>query len=365
MMFIVFPLIAILVVSCQSLLVFYVLPAKNQTDRLLAVFSGFLLLDASLMLFVNAGASEHMYISTAAPFGLIYGPLLFWLYNTTQCRTIRIRALVLHFFPAFIGFIFYLILLCSITLRDQFLTPYLLLLYSSMCFSWIVYLGLILGNRNRTALLGFGLFKYGIVLLCVLTSYIVPLIWASLESGIKESALTTDFVVIGVMLAAIMLTYWHLFRRARAPREISQAVANDFCPSDTKQSHEEIKVFPISNGQKVPKDVPVEYKNKIVQYMLLEKYFDPSFSLKQMAQELNLPPSLTSQYFMQIYPDGFVKTVNQRRIEKACTILQEEEMSMNMEEIAFLCGFNSRASFYRNFNAEKGCSPTVYRERFI
>lgn len=364
-MFTVFPLISILVVACQSLLIFYVLPTKNKTDRLLAVFSGFMLLDAGLMLITNTEYSYKAYLSTAAPFGLIYGPLLFLFYKTTQQKRLGLKSLILHFFPAFVGVLCYIVVLASPDFRNRFLSQYLIFLYGGMCFSWILYPFLILVNKNRAALLRFGLFKYGIVLLWVLTSYVVPLLWSSWENGIKDSALTTDFVVIGVMLAAIMLAYWNLFRRTRASQDFNMSTSSDSSDTYGIPIQEETKLFPVSSLQKPSKDIPEEYKDKIVQYMLLEKYFDQSFSLKQMAQELNLSQSVASQYFMQIYPDGFVKTINQRRIEKACAILQQKEINVNMEEIAFRCGFNSRASFYRNFNLEKGCSPSVYREKTL
>lgn len=207
-MWVLFTIVTILVISLQSLVVFYLLKNKRQSDILLAIFCVLLIFDAGLMLIANLSRPGNAYWSTAAPFGLIYGPLLLSIYRSTQDGLFKPGSLTLHFLPALLGLVLYSIILFNSDFRSVYLQQYLILLFGSMCVSWIIYPFLIITNKNRSSLLGFGLFKYGMVLLWVLTSYIVPLIWSSLQSGIKESALTADFVIIGTMLVASMLTYW-------------------------------------------------------------------------------------------------------------------------------------------------------------
>ena len=341
--------------------VFYLLKDKGLADKLLAVFAVLLIFDAGLMLIVNLSRPGNAYWSTAAPFGLIYGPLLLSIYRSTQNRLFKPRFLALNFLPALLGLVFYIIILSSVEFRGIYLQQYLILLFTSMSLSWIIYPFLIITNKNRSSLLGFGLFKYGMVLLWVLTSYIVPLIWSSLQTGIKESALTADFVIVGTMLVASLLTYWFFLRKVRNSA-ITRAVTNIVLPQQ-KLMEREKNSYQTSNSQSALKNVPADIKERIVQSLRDERYCDPSFNLKQMAKELNLPLTLTSQYFSYIYPDGFVKTINKRRIEKACDLLKQDPMQTTIDEIAFLCGFNSRASFYRNFQNEIGCTPSAYREQ--
>lgn len=357
----IFLLTGILIIAGQSLVIYGILPSRSPTDSLLAVFSVLILMDAGLMLLTNIGSPGIAYISTTAPFGLIYGPLLFWFYSSTQCRPVKVKVLILHFLPAFLGLLCYFFILINADFRNRILSDYLILLYTAMCLSWAAYPCVILVNKNRKGLLGFGLFKYGMVLLWVLTSYVAPLIWVGIKEGLKESALTTDFAVISTMLVAISLAYWFLIRRVRAI-EIPEGAAA------LKEMEEQSEIIDLASNMsslKPSKDIPDEYKERIMLYMELEKFFDPNFNLEQMAQDLNLSRAMISQYFVQMYPDGFVKTINHRRIERACSILKQVDIKMTMEEIAFLCGFNSRASFYRNFNQEKGCSPTAYREEAL
>lgn len=84
-----------------------------------------------------------------------------------------------------------------------------------------------------------------------------------------------------------------------------------------------------------------------------------------MSKDLGIPKNIISQYFNQVYKDGFVRTVNSWRIAYACQLLLKEDVEFNIEDLAFKCGFSSRASFYRNFNQEKACTPLEYREQYL
>lgn len=137
MMLVWFPIITILVIAAQSLVIFYILKVKNQTDYLLATFCGLMFMDSGLMLFVNLSSLEYAYWSTAAPFGLIYGPILFLLYNSVQKPQVKSKAVLYHFLPALLGLIFYIITLLSFEFRRLFLHQFQILLYMSMCVSWI------------------------------------------------------------------------------------------------------------------------------------------------------------------------------------------------------------------------------------
>ncbi|WP_400261973.1 helix-turn-helix domain-containing protein [Sphingobacterium sp. SG20118] len=63
--------------------------------------------------------------------------------------------------------------------------------------------------------------------------------------------------------------------------------------------------------------------------------------------------NLTKQTLM-----GFI---NQLRLVYASRLLSQEEFVYTIDDLSFICGFNSRASFYRNFITEFGCSPHQYR----
>ena len=54
----------------------------------------------------------------------------------------------------------------------------------------------------------------------------------------------------------------------------------------------------------------------------------------------------------------------QRRLEICRRALEDvDQVSSNISEIAFGCGFSDAAHFSRRFNEQFGCSPSQYRRR--
>ncbi len=355
-MFVVFLYAAIFIIALQALFLSLGIQNRNTIDCILSAFLLQMLIDVSLMFLFTEVFPGMEYVSTAAPFGLTFGPFLFWIYRILEGRTVPRTNLFLHFLPFLFGIIGYIVFLSSPVFREVCTVGYYTVLYGSMCVSWVLYPMFVLTAKKKDTDMNLGVFKYTMVVLLLLTSFMLPFVWANYNGGVKEEPLMTGIVVIGAMLAGVSLIYWYMLGRFRiAPVEkpdLEQLPAQLLAPEVSQESE-----------SKLPTDVTEVYKRKIADYLSMEKYFDASFKLEQMAQDLNIPKNFISQYFVQIYPDGFVKTVNSWRIAKACDILVSRELDMSMEELAFACGFNSRASFYRNFNLEKGCSPMVYREQ--
>ncbi|MCI6995217.1 MAG: AraC family transcriptional regulator [Eubacterium sp.] len=58
----------------------------------------------------------------------------------------------------------------------------------------------------------------------------------------------------------------------------------------------------------------------------------------------------------------FYEYLNQKRVAKAEELLITTDQSVT--EIAMNSGFSSISSFNRTFKSLKGCSPTVYRNKW-
>jgi len=58
---------------------------------------------------------------------------------------------------------------------------------------------------------------------------------------------------------------------------------------------------------------------------------------------------------------GFREYINYRRLEYFKQ-LAAENSNKNVKELMYLCGFTSRATFYRNFSDKYGVSPSKYIE---
>lgn len=327
-------------------------------DNILSVFLVLLTIDVSLMFLFTQCFLGMEYVSTAAPFGLTYGPFLFWIYRIMEGKTLQRKILILHFLPFLLGVIAYFCYLSVPEFRDNYTEVYYKTLYGSMCISWSLYPMFVLIIKRHSAKLELGILKYTMIILLILTSFMLPLIFSSSQKSVKEEALLTGIIVISAMLAGACLCYWYMLGRFRAISEVSPGLRtiNEVEEMDVVVENPKLDVKPI-------KDIFAVHREKIEAYLLLKRYYDSNFKLEQMAHDIGVPKAVISQYFVQEYAGGFVKTINAWRIEKACAILESEEFNISMEELAFSCGFNSRASFYRNFNLEKGCSPSVYREQ--
>ncbi len=357
-MFVVFLYATIFVIALQGLLLSFGIQNRNTIDRILSVFLIQMLVDVSFMFLFTEVFPGMEYVSTAAPFGLTFGPFLFWIYSILEGKVVSRAKLWLHFTPFFLGLIGYVVFLCSPLFRNSYTIGYYTILYGAMCVSWVLYPIFVLTAKKGPDNINLGVFKYTMIVLLILTSFMLPFVWENYNGGVKEEPLMTGVVVIGAMLAGVSLIYWYMLGRFRLPLVLEDG-----------RGHEKVVDVPFVPllAQEVESrqstDVSNLYQHKIAEYLASEKYFDASFKLEQMAQDLNIPKSFVSQYFTQVYSEGFVKTINAWRIAKACDMLVSAELDMSMEELAFACGFNSRASFYRNFNLEKGCSPMAYREQ--
>lgn len=360
-MFIVFLYIVIFVVAIQGLLLFAGITNRSRIDCILAVVLSAISLEVCIRFVLIQYFADRAYIITAAPIELTYGPTLFWIYRLLQKDSIKVSTLLLHYMPFFIGVFVYIIYLSTPSFRSSYSTIYYTILYGLTSISWLSYPIYILASKKKSDELDLGIFKYITVILVILTSFMLPFVWTSYHDGLKEEPLLMGIVIVGCLLAYVCLVYWHMLGRFRGQKQL---VSEEPLVLSEERNVSSMEL----NGEgaaKHSKEIPIEYKLRIEGYLLLEKYYDANFKLDQMAQELGVPKSIISQYFTQVHAEGFVKTINAWRIQRACNLLESPDFAMSMEELAFSCGFNSRAAFYRNFNLEKGCSPTVYRETSI
>lgn len=101
----------------------------------------------------------------------------------------------------------------------------------------------------------------------------------------------------------------------------------------------------------------------IIEIYLKEQhpYTDQHYNIESLAKSLNekehaISAAIKSQGFT-----GFREYINYLRLEYFKQ-LAVEDSEKNVKELMFACGFNSRATFYRNFSEKYGVSPTKFIE---
>lgn len=116
------------------------------------------------------------------------------------------------------------------------------------------------------------------------------------------------------------------------------------------------------NNQKYARKDERGFIEKLKQFMEEEKPFlEPDLNLLKLSKFLKVKPEYLSEILNSHLHQTFFDFINKYRIEefkKQC--IYEENKHFSIIGIAYNCGFNSKASFYRAFKKFEGISPSLY-----
>lgn len=106
------------------------------------------------------------------------------------------------------------------------------------------------------------------------------------------------------------------------------------------------------------------YVEALNQLMQKEKlYLHETLSLRTLASRLQLDPNLVSYVLNNIFHKSFYDYVNEFRIEDVKSKIDDPAYThFKIVEIAYECGFNSKATFNRVFKKLTGRSPSEYKK---
>lgn len=88
-------------------------------------------------------------------------------------------------------------------------------------------------------------------------------------------------------------------------------------------------------------------------------------SLEKLSGYVGAPKHHLSQVLNHYLEKSFSEFVNEFRVEEAKSLLESEELVLNMNGIASESGFNTKASFYNAFKKYTGLTPIQHRERWL
>lgn len=97
-------------------------------------------------------------------------------------------------------------------------------------------------------------------------------------------------------------------------------------------------------------------------FILMEKQLNnPSLTVKEIADEVSVSEVYLRKLFQETVSMAPVEFLQQRRIDKACSLLAETEMSI--QAISDVCGFSDKYFFHRVFRKISSVTPLEYREQ--
>jgi AraC-like DNA-binding protein len=96
-----------------------------------------------------------------------------------------------------------------------------------------------------------------------------------------------------------------------------------------------------------------------------EKPFtNPDLTLNELAKSLEVHPNYLSQVINSKENKSFYDLINERRVEEFIKLTEEPGTEQfTLLSMAYDCGFNSKASFNRNFKKYTGLTPSDYLKR--
>lgn len=106
----------------------------------------------------------------------------------------------------------------------------------------------------------------------------------------------------------------------------------------------------------------VEINQRLNERMLREQWYkNPELTLGDVAQKLEVHPSILSQVINSKEQKSFYDYINSLRVEEFKRIVADpKNQNYTLLSLAFECGFNSKSSFNRNFKKFTGHSPSDY-----
>lgn len=137
--------------------------------------------------------------------------------------------------------------------------------------------------------------------------------------------------------------------------------------SETIEEDEDDNIFSNSNYIKYQKSTLGEDDaNKIHKQLTVllnenKVFLNPELTLNELAKSLGIHPNHLSQVINSIENKNFYELINEQRIKE---FIEQSKLPKNqhftMLALAMDCGFNSKASFNRNFKNHTGVTPREY-----
>ncbi len=335
----------ILGISISSLHLRLTIRVKDLFDKMGLIFLICVLIHTSFVLICKTFFPTICgYISFF--FSLLYTPVLY--YGFLGLKGESIEQFSVFFKKNILYFITLLLYVIALILRDLNLIPefsYDVFLYAVLIFAWLFYpLRIILDQsgikdfpEENRLLLNLSYIS--------ITVFIYIVLFNILDKE-KEYEFMNDNIISYLLICLLLMTasicsYFIEHLKVRNSTDKSATpVETPVKPSDPKEETPD-------------KDNTKNYRKEIDEYMLTKPYLNKQYNLGKFASDLKISTHKASEIINNIYDMNFSKFINSKRIDHACELLHEKGTDINMEELAEECGFNSRASFYRNFKEIK------------
>ncbi|MCY4779451.1 AraC family transcriptional regulator [Sphingobacterium sp. UT-1RO-CII-1] len=345
-----------IITTFLSIYLYFILPVVGRFDKIVFVFLIVTVLHYSNAFIFIELLEGYQYVEKASPFELLYGPLFFLSYLTTKEKRLNTEVFFYHGLPFIIFLTIYFVFLASPTFRVEYSVLYYRLLHLSMVCSMAYYGFNVLYKGVAMRFFPNSISRYTLVLFFIFVSLLVSVVTLGLLAQDNIGSDVFYLLKFLLLFITVLLSYMYFLGRVRLLNKGGVLESNEVTIENKIANKKAVLI---------KKKIASKHLRQIENYMKGHPYLRADFKQEQMAMELGLPKYVLSKYFIEVHSGGFLKVINGLRIDYACKMLEDEELLYTMDELAVLCGFSSRASFYRNFSNQENCTPMEYRERLM
>lgn len=360
---------------------------KSQADYLLVAWmavTGFHLL-AFYLLFTNQYPVYPTIIGLGIPLPLVQGPFLFLFTRLqTSAKRFKIKWL-LHFLPVILSYVMF----TSFFLLSEeekaavfsskgkgFETKSMINLYAIYT-SGIVYVALslrqlfryrksIVHEFSNTEKINFNWLLYLIIWLII--------IWITVLFVGKDELVFGAAALFVIWLGYFSIKQVQVFGRpgpaGNTNENATLETGNESAFADTNMNTTTTDQPENQTGLKYQKSLlSDEEASRIHENLksLMEKekpFTNPDLTLNELSKSLDVHPNLLSQVINSKENKNFYDLINEKRVQEFIRLISEPmNQQYTLLAISFDCGFNSKASFNRNFKKYTGLTPSDFLKR--
>lgn len=310
--------------------------------------------------------TDMLYVSIALPLSLLYGPTLVLLTNR-EAGTRNSEYDFLHFIPCLLSVVIFL----TLVLQPSFRYSYTFDLVIALCVCALLHvLSYLVLLKRRMSTMGISFIKASRLLqytwYFVLTTLVVASLFLITNAfvGQKDIAIYAAFSILLFVLFLTGLLFLFIVSSRNTQRLLLAEERSNIARLEALKAEEA--------QQATPKKAPsvthtftlaqeIAYRTKINHFIETRAYLDSEVNKEIFSKTYAIPYHMVTPFLKQEFGKGFASFVNHLRLTYAAKQLKDDRQLLTISNLSFVCGFNSRASFYRNFQTEFGCSPSEFR----
>lgn len=345
---------------------------RQQHNKILTVVLITYLLHQTLLIPIWIISREkYLYIDTAVPLSLMYGPLLLFYFKSLRNIPISKMSIILNLIPVVISWIVYFIFILDEDVRNVTSYHYHTILYGCIGLSLFFYSIYILKSSSKYNDQNFSFFLFYLLLAGFFMMYLSYQLFnrGPNDSGHSHSHTGGALIVTLIMaIGGIMLLdlVFRLFKsQYQSKSSIFDSTFYSVNYSIPPQSAKDVNVDKSTGIEEHNNGETNNTEANIIRdFFDSNNITDSTLNLAKAASILNISQNNLQVLIKNIYDTTFSKLLTIKRVEMAGKIITELDSNELPDSLYTQCGFGSKSTFYRNFREINGCSPLQFKSQF-